>query len=312
MRVRRLPPLPILVGPRPRLLEFDVGPRRRTLNPIEVDSEDVREWIERRNPRPIGHWREIGAEEYARSFTAAQTAGLDVVDDLYFAFHDTIERGGTEVDFEREVMPILKAKGWLVDRGSAEVARRVRLIYDTNLRLARASGRWTRYQASKAALPYLRAVTARDDRVRHPPGSKSDHTAWDDIVLPIDHPFWTRWFPPLGFRCRCSVIQMSRSQLARSGRKVTTEVDLAAREARLGVPIFQTPAAGIAAQLAEMADVGDAPHIPGRPSPVDPAVALQIGARMHEVATISSIMASDAAPDGATMIERLFGLLSGK
>jgi hypothetical protein len=273
--------MPILVG-RPALIEFDAGssPRDRTLNPLKVESDDIRRWIERRDPRPIGHWNELGEEEFARSFTAARTAGADVIDDLYFAFYDTVAAGGTTADFEKLVIPTLKAKGWLADQGAGTVANRVRLIYDTNLRLARSSGRWARYWGTRNALPYLRGVTARDERVRHPPKSpRSDHRAFDGIILPIEHEFWTRWFPPLGFRCRCSVIQMSRSQLARYPGGVTTEADLASREARLGTPIFASPAVGLGPQLESMAEKPAEDVMPGRP-PVDVRNTASAGARI--------------------------------
>jgi hypothetical protein len=265
--------MPVLVGDRFDLVEFDAptdlsGP----LTPIGVKSDDIRAWVEHRKPLAINRWNDIGSEEHARSFAVARTAGQDIIGDLYSAFQATVADGGTEVDFERLVMPTLKAKGWLPDASEDHVANRVRLIYDTNLRLARASGRWTRYQASRAALPYLRGVTGRDERVRHPPKSPdSDHRAWEGIVLPVDHPFWRRWWTPLGFRCRCNIIQMSRSQLARAGLGVTSEDDLAEREARLGTPIFAAPGAGIMPQLASMAEQSNEDMVPGSP-PMLPTV----------------------------------------
>lgn len=295
--------MPILTGDRPAIVQFEAGsnPRDRTLNPLKVESDDIRRWVERRDPRPIGRWNELGADEHARAFTAARTAGADVVDDLYFGFYDVVSAGGTEVDFENLVMPILRAKGWLGDASAGTVANRVRLIYDTNLRLARSSGQWGRYWSARSGLPYLRGVTARDDRVRHPPKSASDHTAWDGIILPIEHPFWTRWFTPLGFRCRCSVIQMSRSQLARWKGGVTTEADLAEREARLGEPIFATPAGGIEPQLASMVAETNAEPMPGRP-PVDP-----VQTRRRGSAVWSAIAAAEGVVEIASFLESLFG-----
>ena len=293
--------MPVLVGDRFDLVEFDAnlaGP----LNPIGVDSEDVRAWIEKRKPLAIDRWNSIGAEEHARSFAVARTAGQGIIDDLYSAFHETVAAGGTEVDFEAMVVPTLRAKGWLPNASEDQVANRVRLIYDTNLRLARASGRWSRYWSTKSALPYLRGVTGRDERVRHPPKSpESDHRAWEGIVLPIDHPFWTRWFPPLGFRCRCSVIQMSRSQLARKGGAVTSENDLAARENRLGTPIFASPAAGILPQLADMADRSNEDQTPGSPVLI-PDVMQQQGSRLWELVAMDAALKNIDA-----FVRRLFG-----
>ena len=262
-----IPLMPVLVG-RPDFVAFDAHALPGPLNPLTVKSDDVRRWVEAKRPIATDRWNDLGAQEHARAFAVARTAGQDIIDDLYQSFRATVAAGGTEVDFVADVMPTLRRKGWLPDASEDQVATRVRLIYDTNLRLARASGRWTRYYASKGALPYLRGVTGRDERVRHPPKSPtSDHRAWEGLVLPIDHPFWARWFPPLGFRCRCSVIQVSRSQLARGGLVITSEGELAEREARLGTPIFASPATnlGIGPQLATMAEQANADATPGSP-----------------------------------------------
>jgi hypothetical protein len=231
---------------------------------------DVERWLLDRDPTASGAYGTISKEEYARSFTAARTAGTDIADDLYFAFVDVVSRSGTEDDFSKLVMPILRKKGWLGgDEG--QIARRVELIYDTNLRLARAAGRWDRYWSTRAAFPYLLAFTAGDERVRHPPESKhSDHRAWDGILLPIEHPFWREYWTPLGFRCRCGIRQLTRSQFARLKRGETSESDLAARKARLGPPVFLAPSRPIAAQLDAMVDATNASRMPGMPA-VDPA-----------------------------------------
>lgn len=295
--------MPILIGDRPGLVAFyaPAFPGGR-LNPLSVDSEDIRRWVEARKPVALNHWNDLGREEHARSFAVAKTAGQDIIDDLYVAFNQVIAEGGTEVDFERLVMPTLRAKGWLPDKSADQVATRVRLIYDTNLRLARASGRWARYWATRSALPYLRGVTGRDERVRHPPKSpRSDHRAWEGIVLPIDHPFWTRWFPPLGFRCRCSVIQMTRSQLARRGGSVTSEGELASREARLGDPIFASPAAGILPQVAGTVAQSNEDRLLGSPAMIPEVVVMQ-GSRLWE-----TVLTAQALAGVDVLLRKLFG-----
>lgn len=249
---------------------FDAQGRRsgtvKRLLPLQVEAPDVERWLNRKGPVATEGWRDLGAHEYARAFTAARTAGMDVIDDIYFAIVDTVARRGTEADFAGLVIPTLKAKGWLGgDEGA--IATRVRLIYDTNLRLARAAGRWDRVQRSALIQPYLRAFTVQDERVRRPPESPlSDHRAWDGIVLPVEHSFWKVYWPPLGFRCRCGVEQLSRSQLARLRLSVTGELELADRRARLGPPVFISPAAPLDVTLAEMVRrSNETDGLPGRP-----------------------------------------------
>lgn len=53
---------------------------------------------------------------------------------------------------------------------------------------------------------YLQYRTANDDRVR------ADHRALHDTTLPIDDTFWSKFFPPNGWRCRCDVVQVRKSK----------------------------------------------------------------------------------------------------
>jgi uncharacterized protein with gpF-like domain len=280
-----------------RLLEF--APNDATINPLAVSIDDLIKWIANKDPVAIGNWRELSSEEYVRSFSAAQTAGYGVVGDLYREFMATIETQGTEQDFASRVLPILRRKGWLKGTGE-NVARRVQLIYDTNLRLGRAAGQWQRYQRTSQTFPYLRGVTARDDRVRRPPRSDSDHNAFDGIILPASHAFWTRWFPPLGFRCRCSVIQMTRSQLARWNSDITTEAELAEREARLGIPVFASPVS-FSGQLATIAGIANEKRIPGQPA-FDLRAAQVGGSNVLRAALIEN-----AADEIGDFLNRIFG-----
>ncbi len=253
-------------------MRFDAEtPPPRTLLPLQVEAADIERWILSKDPRAIERWNDLGAEEHARAFTAARTAGTDIADDLYFGLVDNIAAKGTEEDFAKRVTPILRAKGWL-GGNEGQIAHRVALIYDTNLRVARAAGRWERYQSTKSALPYIETFDVGDSRVRHPPKSPaSDHRAWGGIILPVDHWFWQLYWTPLGFRCRCSTAQLSRSQFARRNRPITTDAELADRIARLGPPVFKSPAAPFREHLADMVAGTNAARMPDMP-PVDPLV----------------------------------------
>lgn len=252
------PLVPIFHRGRAHLLTFDADPLSGNLSIADIIEE-----IGRKDPRAIDNWRMLSAQEYSRSFAVARTAGYGIIRQLYDALMQTFATKGTAADFSAQVLPMLQSRGWLAG-DSGKIASRLQLIYDTNLRVARSTGRWDRYRRTQAAFPYLRGVTARDERVRHPPKSDSDHRAWDGIILPFSHPFWSRWFVPLGFRCRCSVIQMTRSQLARWPTGITSDEDLAAREARLGEPVFAAPGS-FDGQLAQIASVANNDRIPGQP-----------------------------------------------
>jgi hypothetical protein len=81
--------------------------------------------------------------------------------------------------------------------------------------MARAAALWDRIQASKATLPYLRYSAVMDGRTR------PLHALWHGTILPVDHPWWLTHFPPNGWRCRCTVMQLNDRMLARRGWTVS-------------------------------------------------------------------------------------------
>lgn len=52
----------------------------------------------------------------------------------------------------------------------------------------------------------LQYRTAGDDKVR------PEHAALDRITLPITDPFWEEYYPPNGWNCRCTVVQVRKSK----------------------------------------------------------------------------------------------------
>ena len=61
---------------------------------------------------------------------------------------------------------------------------------------------WNSIIKDKETLPLLKYSTVEDDRVR------PEHAEMDDIILPVDDPFWDTNYPPNGFNCRCTVDQL--------------------------------------------------------------------------------------------------------
>ena len=51
--------------------------------------------------------------------------------------------------------------------------------------------------------------------------TRPSHLAMDGKVFPADHPVWNTWFPPNGFRCRCTVRTLSKRQV--EARELTVE-----------------------------------------------------------------------------------------
>jgi hypothetical protein len=172
-------------------------------------------------------WQDVWQEEHARAFTVAKAMSRDILVDIREGLERALEEGKTFEDFRSSVRPLLEAKGWwgrkpMTDPMTGETRpvqlgsnRRLRTIFDTNLRSAYQAGRWERVQASKAALPYL--------MYHHTPQAhpRLEHRAWDRTILPVDHPWWRTHYTPNGWRCKCWTSQLSKAAMERRGLKVT-------------------------------------------------------------------------------------------
>lgn len=174
-------------------------------------------------------WQDVWQEEHARAFTVAKAMNRDLLEDIQGAVDQALAEGRTLRQFQDELRPLLEAKGWwgrkpmidpltarrkIVQLGSP---RRLKTIFEVNMRSAYAAGRWERAQRNKEAFPYLRYVTAGDGRVR------PEHQAWNGVLKPLDDPWWNTHYPPCGWNCRCTAVPVSRGQLRRRGWEVTED-----------------------------------------------------------------------------------------
>ena len=65
---------------------------------------------------------------------------------------------------------------------------------------AQMAEKWERLLETADIFPNLKFRTVGDDRVR------PEHEKLNGIVRPINDPFWSKYYPPLDWRCRCDVV----------------------------------------------------------------------------------------------------------
>jgi len=129
--------------------------------------EDALEWFRAKGLKIGFDWRDVWREEHAAAFTVAKIMRLDLLADVRAEVDRALAEGLTFRDFQKRLAPMLQEKGWwgvqdMADPQTGEVRqvqlgspRRLRVIYDTNLRTARAAGQWARIQKTREGLPYL-------------------------------------------------------------------------------------------------------------------------------------------------------------
>lgn len=157
---------------------------------------------------PTRTWTDLWEGMHSRAFVVAGAVKADLVADFHDAVNRALAEGRTLADFRKDFDRIVAAHGWSYN-GSR--GWRSAVIYNTNLRMAHAAGRWAQIQRTKEARPYLRYVAVLDSRTR------PEHRAWHNTVLPVDHEFWKTHYPPNGWNCRCTVQTLSDRDLERYG-----------------------------------------------------------------------------------------------
>ena len=244
--------------------------------------------------RPAFAWQDVWQEEHAKGFTVAKAMDRELLEDIRQAVDSAIANGTTLEQFRAELTPTLQAKGWWGRQKMEDPAtgkertvqlgspRRLKTIYETNLRTAYGAGRWQRMQAAKAALPYL--------VYHHMPGEphpRPEHEAWDETTLPIDDPWWKTHYTPNGWGCNCWVTQASKKMLGDMGLEVT------AQPVKFPQKVYTNPRTGEVSRVEQGIDpgwsynVGEAPMegVAPKPSPlgVQPDLDLGPGARLRKL-----------------------------
>ena len=163
-------------------------------------------------------WHETLDDAHSRAFTVAKVAKMDVLQDIRKSLITALEQGQSLEKWKAEITPLLQEKGWWgkktvvnpegqlqeVQLGSP---RRLRTIYNTNMRSAFSAGRYKAMIQSIETRPYweYRHITMVNYR--------EEHKSWNGRILRADDPFWSIAYPPSKFGCNCRVI-------ARSAREV--------------------------------------------------------------------------------------------
>ncbi len=180
--------------------------------------------------RPAFGFEDVEPEEHAVAFSVAKVMELDLLDAMKGEIQKALDDGLSFDAFKASWRANPKLADWwgkreMVDPLTGEAIsaqlgspRRLRTIYNANIRSARAAGQWERIQRTKGAFPYLEYRTGPSEH--HRPA----HLAKAGLILPVESPFWDEWMPPNGWGCKCWVRQITKAEAARRGVSDEPEV----------------------------------------------------------------------------------------
>lgn len=185
------------------------------------------EWLKTKQVT-VENYRNLTASEIAKVYTIARITDLDMLQDIKSSMVTAAEQGKPFAVWKTELLQHMANKGWLhpnghngkdiIDPKTGEIfgtPRRLDNIYRTNMQAAYNAGQYQTYMADVDNRPFWQYDAVGDHRTR------PAHAAMDGLVYRYDDPFWTTFYPPNGYRCRCSVIALSERDMRRENRVVS-------------------------------------------------------------------------------------------
>ncbi|GGA95836.1 phage minor head protein [Agarivorans gilvus] len=157
------------------------------------------------------HWHEMWAASHNHAFTVAGAMKVDLLADLRQAVDDAIANGTSLNQFQKRFNHIVAKHGW---QHTGDANWRSQLIYETNLRQSYNAGREQQIQQVKAQRPYGLYKHGNSETPR------AEHLKWNNLVLPLDDPWWNAHSPSNGWGCKCKKFALSERDLKRLGLKV--------------------------------------------------------------------------------------------
>jgi SPP1 gp7 family putative phage head morphogenesis protein len=189
------------------------------------------EFLKKKAPLEEKEYKSLSDECRAKAFTVSGYTGVEVLQKFLDELTDACENGSTKKEFTDSMNDFLTRNGFEgLDPFHADV------IFRTNMQTAYNAGHYKSMTdpTTKKLRPYWKYVTAGDGNVRE------SHAAMEGRIYAADDPIWDIWYPPNGFRCRCTVVSLTKRQAENAGVPVSRDapynVDYSTGEIRYQYP----------------------------------------------------------------------------
>ena len=125
-------------------------------------------------------------------------SGMKTFHELNEAFPSIVDENGERKSFERFLNDVRR-----IDK--TYNSNYLRAEYNFVVSSATMAAKWEEFMedGDRYNLQYR---TAKDDKVR------PEHAALDGVTLPPSDSFWAEYYPPNGWNCRCTVVQVRKSK----------------------------------------------------------------------------------------------------
>lgn len=125
-------------------------------------------------------------------------SGMKAFHELNEAFPSLLDENGNRKPFEQFLNDVRK-----IDE--TYNSNYLRAEYNFVQSSAEMAAKWEQFMEDGDRY-YLQYRTAKDDKVR------PEHAALHGVTLPVTDSFWEEYYPPNGWNCRCTVVQVRKSK----------------------------------------------------------------------------------------------------
>ncbi|WP_321495622.1 phage minor head protein [uncultured Desulfobacter sp.] len=180
--------------------EFNPGPPK-----------DAYEFWQDKVPMSRKAFNAMAEDARVKAFVVSGMAKGDMLQAMYDSIGTALEAGQPIGSWKADLRTLFDDKGWKQIEGF-----RLDNIFRTNIQTAYMAGRYRQMTNAVKTRPFWRYSAINDRRTR------LAHAALHGRVVRADDPFWDKFYPPNGFRCRCTVTSLSAREMARNGVKPET------------------------------------------------------------------------------------------
>lgn len=166
----------------------------------------------------------------ARASRIANLSSLEMTANIYESMAEAKRNKQPYNAWVKDVMAMFERKGWITgyDKQRKEYViadpktgeyfgspRRLETIYRTNMQAAFSAQTYQQLMDNVDNRPYWQYSAILDNRTR------PRHASMHGLIFRYDDPFWTTFYPPNGFNCRCTVNALKERDLERKGLVVS-------------------------------------------------------------------------------------------
>lgn len=177
--------------------------------------EKILAWLKERgkNLKLTDAWDEMDSAAHNKAFTVSKVMSADLLQTIYNHVEKAKQDGLTLKQFQDSLLPELEKSGW-----KGATPSRLKVIYDTNMRMAQAQGKFKQQKLLSKIYPFLEYFQIERSTKR------DIHIKWHKKKFRVDDPIWNIIYAPSAFGCGCTVVSTKDGTGVEDGNQYLEEL----------------------------------------------------------------------------------------